>query len=322
MLNPLKRVLIAARRRFVHSRLQASLVTWMAQTGEGADECLKQGSLPLPVHFYSPVPDLEDLKERKVWDVRSELRGIDFRPDAQAAYLLRLGEEYGRECAWPARPNRDGSGFFTENNYFSFGCAAAAHCIIRDHGPRRLIEVGSGNSSMIISAALDMNEADGAPAAMYTVIDPYPSERLETLPGTRPKVIAERVELSDPSLFEQLERGDVLFIDSGHVVRIGGDVNFLFLDILPRLQPGVIVHFHDIDLPYEYPEVYLTNPLRMIWTESYLLQAFLSCNSEFEVLLGMKYLMLDRPDAFREAFPAYDPARHTSVSGSFWIARR
>ena len=306
----------------VSSPAQAALVSWMARTGEGTDASLKKGALPLPVHFYSPVPDLDDLERRDVWGRRSELSGIDFRSDEQVAYLLELGDRFGRECDWSPLPSTDPSVFHTENSSFSFGCAAAAHCIIRDRKPRRLIEIGSGMSSIVLASALAFNERGGTPPAEYTIIDPYPSPRLKTLRGTRPRVIQERVEVVDPRLFEQLESGDVLFIDSGHAVRIGGEVNFLVLDVLPRLKPGVVVHFHDIHLPYEYPKVYATNAtFRMFWTEAYLLQAFLACNSEFDVVLAMTYLMQDRPDAFQRAFPLFDPAKHKAVSGSFWITR-
>ena len=317
------RAVMAVLNAIVSSPGQAALVTWMARSGAGTDACLRKGSLPLPVHFYSPVPDLDDLGRRAVWSRRSELSGVDFRPEAQVAYLLELGDKYGRECAWSAEPSDNPLEFHTENSSFSFGCAAAAHCIIRDRKPRRLIEIGSGMSSIVLSAALSFNERDGAEPTAYTIVDPYPSPRLKTLPGTQPNVVPERVEVVDTGLFEQLERGDIVFIDSGHVVRIGGDVNFLVLDVLPRLKPGVVIHFHDIGLPYEYPKVYATNAaFRMLWTEAYLLQAFLACNSDFEVLLGMAYLMKDRPDAFRQAFPLFDPVRHKSTSGSFWIARR
>lgn len=276
----------------------------------------------MPVHFYSPVPDLDDLRDRDVWNRRSELPGVDLRPEEQVKYLLRLGQQYGPECGWPTEPTNDPSVFHTENNSFSFGCAAAAHCIIRDRRPKRVIEIGSGMSSMILSAALKLNEDEGAQPAEYIVVDPYPSQLLQTVSGTKPKVLAKRVEVLDAAFFRELDRGDILFIDSGHVVRIGGDVNFLVLEVLPRLKAGVIVHFHDIELPYEYPEIYLRNPaFRMLWTEAYLLEAFLAHNSEFEVVLGMAYLMHDRLDAFQEAFPLYDPARHRAVSGSFWIAR-
>lgn len=310
-------------RAIVSSPIQAALVTWMARTGDGTDASLRMGSLPLPVHFYSPVPDLDDLERRDVWSRRSDLKGVDFRPEAQVAYLLKLGASYGLECGWPSEPTNDPTMFHTENMTFSFGCAAAAHCIVRERKPRHLIEIGSGMSSIVLSAALALNEADGAQPAEYTVIDPYPSSHLSTLTGTQPTVISQPVEGVDIGVFEQLERGDILFVDSGHVVRIGGDVNFLILDVLPRLSPGVIVHFHDVGLPYEYPKVYATNPtFRMFWTEAYLLQAFLAFNSEFEVLLAMTYLTRERHDAFQRAFALYDPSRHKATSVSFWIARK
>ncbi len=157
----------------------------------------------------------------------------------------------------------------------------------------------------------------------YAIIDPYPAPLVKSgLPGLT-KIIPERVELVDIALFNNLGEGDILFIDSGHTVRTGGDVNFLFLDVLPRLAPGVIVHVHDINLPYEYPEVYFTNPsFRMFWTEAYLLQAFLAFNSEFEVLLALNYLMTDKKDEFCQAFPYYDPSLHKAISGSFWMRRK
>jgi hypothetical protein len=126
----------------------------------------------------------------------------------------------------------------------------------------------------------------------------------------------------DMKCFDQLGNGDILFIDSGHVVRTGGDVNYLIVDVLPRLASGVIIHFHDINLPRDYPKVYATNPkFRMFWTEAYLLQAFLSCNSQFEIILPMAFLMENHMDRFRTAFPLFDPEMHKHRSGSFWIRR-
>jgi len=183
------------------------------------------------------------------------------------------------------------------------------------------VEIGSGNSSLIFSSALTRNAIEGFPAE-YTIIDPYPSPFVRASLPSITNVIQERVELVNLPLFENLKNNDVLFIDSGHTVRTGGDVNFLFLEVLPRLAPEVIVHIHDIPLPYEYPEVYFTNPaFRMFWTEAYLLQAFLAFNSQFEVMLAMNYLMLERRDEFRRAFRNYNPTRHKAVSGSFWIRR-
>jgi hypothetical protein len=277
----------------------------------------------MPVDFYSPVPDLADLERRNVWDRRSNLVGIDFHPDAQMAFLTKLGLEFGDECNWPPNPTANLDKFYTENGSFSYGCAAGVHCIIRHFKPRRVIEIGSGNSSKVIAAALRLNAEASGGVAEYTIVDPYPTPIIENgLPGLT-RLIKQRVELLEEKFFDQLAENDVLFIDSGHTVRIGGDVNFLVLDVLPRLAPGVIVHFHDIGLPYEYPKAYATNPsFRMFWTEAYLLQAFLCFNDQFKILMAMAYLMTEQQEAFRKAFSHYDPAQHKAISGSFWIRRR
>ena len=141
-----------------------------------------------------------------------------------------------------------------------------------------MIEVGSGNSSLVISSAIRLNEeVDSQTRCEYTIIDPYPGKVISGGVPEVTRLIKDRVEIMDIRFFDQLKENDVLFIDSSHTVRIGGDVNFIILDVLPRLAPGVIVHFHDISLPYDYSKVYFTNPIfRVFWMESYLLQAFLS----------------------------------------------
>lgn len=294
---------------------------FMAKTGIGTDICLKNGFLPMRVHFYSPVPDLDDLRMRHVWEKESELDGIYFRTERQIQLLRKLGKKAGNECNWPTKPTEDPYAFYSENNSFSFGCAASLHSIIRFYKPRRIIEVGSGYSSLVFSSAVTRNGSESEQCE-YCIIDPYPSEKIEKgLPGLT-RLIKERVELQQPDFFDPLSENDILFIDSGHTVRTGGDVNFLYLDILPRLAPGVMVHIHDIPMPYEYPEKYFTNPsFRMFWTESYLLQAFLCFNDHYEIMLAMDYIMTKRLDEFRKAFPHYNPEVHKAMSGSFWIRR-
>ena len=240
--------------------VMAPIISHMARTGVGTDACLRDGCLPMPVHYYSPVPDLADLEQRKVWDRRSDLVGIDFRPDAEVAFLAELGQRFGHECDWSANPAGDPYQFHTENTSFSYGCAASTHCILRRFRPRHVVEVGSGNSSLVVAAALLLNANEYAsPTAEYTIVDPYPRPIIEEGLSGVTRLIRQRVELSDVGVFEQLGENDVLFIDSGHTVRIGGDVNYVILDVLPCLAPGVIVHLHDIPLPCEYPKVYATN---------------------------------------------------------------
>jgi len=305
------------------SPILAPVIAYMAKTGVGTDRCLRWGALPLPVHFYSPIPDLRDLEERRIWDQQSALAGLDFHPEAQIEFLSGLGKQFGAECNWPSDPQANPSQFYTENGTFSYGCAAISHCILRHFKPRHVIEIGSGNSSLVISKALSLNAEDSAEAIEYSVLDPYPRSIIENGLSGVTQIIKEPVERMETGFFDRLCKNDVLFIDSGHTVRIGGDVNYLILDVLPRLASGVIVHFHDIGLPYEYPKVYSTNPkFRVFWTEAYLLQAFLCFNSQFEILLAMSYLMTEHLDKFRAAFPLYDPVQHRASSGSFWIRRK
>ena len=299
----------------------APYVFQMAKSGQGTDECLELGCLPMRVNYYSPVPDIEDLFDRKVFEQRSSLAGVNFYPERQVQFLLELGRKFGDECDWPLRATSDPTQFFLNNGSFSFGCAAALHTMIRHWRPRRILEIGSGNSSLVISAALKKNrDEEPSSSCDYTIIDPYPRDVISSGKLGQTSLHAERVELSDLAHFEALEANDILFIDSGHVVKIGADVNFLILEVLPRLKPGVLVHFHDINLPYAPPTAYYTNPkFRMFWTEEFLLQAFLCGNRNFEVLLAMNFIQTDHMDAFCKAFPHFDRDTNWANSGSFWI---
>ena len=295
----------------------------IAATGELSDECLEAGALPMLVHYYSPVPDIKDLRARNVWSSKSELPGIDFRPEFQINLIKELGEEFGDECGWPENLTTNARGFYTDNKNFSFGCAAALYTMIRKYKPRNIMEIGSGNSSKVIGDAIAQNKKETGEQCNYTVVDPYPNDTTRKIIKEITQLIDERVELVDLKEFEKLKNNDILFIDSSHTVKIGGDVNFLYLEVLPRLNPGVIVHVHDINMPYEYPETYATNTsFRMFWTESYLLQAFLAFNSSFEVLLAMNFIQTDHTDIFCRAFPHFDLEKNWANSGSFWMRRK
>lgn len=297
----------------------AILVAHMARTGEGTDLCYEAGALPLPVHFYSPVPDLADLDRREVWTRRSPLRGIDMNLEGQKALLREMARAHVPECTWPELPGPDPRLFHWANGSFSFQCASLLLYFIRHFKPRRILEIGSGMSSLVISQALQVNQSETGRSCEYQIVDPYPNLPQEGLPALG-RVHARRVEELDPSFFEGLGENDLLFIDSGHTVRIGGDVNHLFLDVLPVLAPGVLVHVHDISLPFEYPRVYYTNPaFRNLWTEAYLLQAFLMFNNAWEVLGAVPYLHSEDPTFLREIFPE-DPS--PLGSGSFWMRRK
>jgi len=300
----------------------APLISRMAQSGAGTDRCLRSKCLPVPVHFYSPIPDIDELERRNVWEKVSPLNGINFQSDQQIEFLSLLGKKFGHECDWPVKVQKPDQ-FCLDNPCFSFGCATSLYAIIRFFQPERIIEIGSGNSSLVIQEALAKNSADGSLTGNHIIIDPYPNPNVKKYFEKTIQLCEQPVECLDPSFFTQLKKNDILFIDSSHSVKCGSDVNYLILEILPILQSGVIVHFHDINLPYEYPKIYATNPqFRMFWTESYLLQAFLSCNNQYEILLAMNYLMKEHSIILQQLFPFYEREKPSRISGSFWIRRK
>lgn len=307
---------------FFLNPLNLTVFRKVAQYGYGGDKCLRKGFLPLPVHFYSPVPDINELKKRRIWDKKNSMSGIVFNAQKQLKLLKKLGQKYGKECEWPLDPTGNTADFYLDNNGFSYGCAAGLYSMIRQFKPKNIVEIGSGHSSKVISQAIQANLKDGQKTC-YTLIDPYPGDYVRKKAIKYHKLIKQKVELVKAQWFNQLGANDILFIDSSHIAKIGNDVNFLYLDVLPRLKPGVIIHIHDISLPYEYSQVYSTKEEnRQFWTEQYLLQAFLINNKDYEILLALNFIMTDHFKDFQKVFPHYQPAIHQAISGSFWIQRK
>jgi hypothetical protein len=275
-----------------------------------------------PVHFYQPIPDTQSLQE-ELWNRPSGLAGINMN-DAVQLDLLRnrfpkFREEYEQ---LPTKATGDRKRFYLDNGLFEGTDALVAYCMVRTLQPRRIIEVGSGFSSLLLGDAATKN-ANSA----LTCIEPYPQEFLRQDFPSLHSLIERKVQEIELDFFSQLQARDILFIDSSHTVKIGGDVNYLFLEVLPRLNPGVIVHVHDIFLPFDYPRDWVTGEFRF-WSEQYLLQAFLAFNSEFEVLMANNYLAHRYSEDLKAAFPNLEKlsaARAQSAKwggGSFWMRRR
>jgi hypothetical protein len=265
-----------------------------------------------PVHFYQPIPDTQSLSET-LWDRPSELVGIDMNDSVQLDLLRQQFSKFRHECEQLAtEPTENPTRFYLNNGLFGGLDALMAYCMVRHFRPRLIVEIGSGFSSLILAEALAKNNEPN-----LVCIDPSPQNFLrQNVPGLR-SLIEKRVQDIDVDFFSQLNPGDMLFIDSSHTVKIGGDVNYLFLEVLPRLEPGVIVHIHDIFLPFDYRRDWVMEQFRF-WSEQYLLQAFLMFNSEFEVLMANSYLNHYRREELKAAFPTLPSWR----GGSFWIRRR
>jgi Methyltransferase domain len=260
-----------------------------------------------PVHFYEPIPATQSLPET-LWSRPSELVGIDMNDSMQLDLLrnhfTRFRDEYDN---LPVEPPPG------QKRPFRGVDALVAYCMVRHFQPRLVIEVGSGFSSLVLGQATGKNKSSS-----LICIDPFPSDLLRkgSIPSLR-SLVERKVQDLDVEFFSQLGSGDILFIDSSHTVQIGGDVNYLFLEVLPRLRPGVIVHVHDIFLPFEYRRDWVVDEFRF-WAEQYLLQAFLIFNSDFEVLLANYYLSHYHQEQLKATFPAL----HGWVGGSFWMRRK
>jgi hypothetical protein len=230
----------------------------------------------VPVNYYSPIPDLRDLLTRpSIWEQPSDLPGVDLNKAGQLSLMEHVLAAFQYECDYRRQQGDDPSEFYTQNDYFGYVSAVAMHSMVRHFRPKRIIEVGAGFSTRVISRAVSMNAEAGAPAELV-VIDPYIDRILpDELPAPY-ESIASKVEDVPLERFTSLREGDLLSIDSSHAVRIGGDVAFLYLEVLPRLAPGVLVHIHDIFLPFNYPMQWLQR--RYFWNEQYLLHAFLIHN--------------------------------------------
>ncbi|MCI0499774.1 MAG: class I SAM-dependent methyltransferase [Planctomycetales bacterium] len=267
-----------------------------------------------PGHYYSPLPDIEwvNAHRDKLYPQKINPGGIDFRTDVQKNLLSELSK-YFTEFNFPGEPTQ-GFRYYCNNTMFGKGGALCLFGIIRRFKPSRIIEIGSGHSSALM---LDINDRFMDRKINFSFIEPYP-ERLYKLLTESDRsccTIFEKDAQEVPvSFFEQLGQNDILFIDSSHVSKIGSDVNYIFFEILPALKPGVIIHFHDICWPFEYPLEWINDA--RAWNEVYLLRAFLQYNNQFDILLFNSYLYSYFPDFYKKA------ADSDGGGSSLWIEKR
>ena len=267
-----------------------------------------------PGHFYSPIPDLDDIRRREATIFRgadAPLAGIDVREEAQLAMLGELGAA-AADHPW-AREARAGVRYWFDNPNFQEGEALVLLGLMRVVRPNRVIEVGSGWSSC---AVLDVNDRFLGGQARCTFIEPYPELLRELVGDEQLDIRAAPVQEVPVALFEELGAGDVLIIDSTHVTKVGSDVNHLTFEVLPRLAPGVLVHVHDIFAGFEYPRTWVYEG--RAWNEAYVLRAFLMFNSAWEIVFHPPFIAARHPQAFAASFP--DAAQKPGAS--LWLRRR
>jgi hypothetical protein len=269
----------------------------------------------MPGHWQSPYPSRADIERAAItWDGPPDaVAGVALRPTEQLELVRALATFKDEVDLAQPDPERR---FRQPNGYFGAADAEALYGMLRQVAPQRIIEVGSGFSTALM---LDVNEQFFDNRIECVLIDPDPSRLEELLRAEdfdRVHLSAMGVQDVPLSTFDSLRAGDVLFIDSSHVVKMGSDVNFLFFEVLPRLPVGAHVHLHDIFYPFDYPRAWIEHH-HWIQAEAYLLRAFLQYNTAFEISLFCDYLLR----FFRAEVASIYPRLAWGKPGSIWLQR-
>lgn len=236
-----------------------------------------------PGHYHSPLPNIKEIKDREeeIFFIPEDIPGINLNIDKQLE-LLKSFQTFYKEIFFSYEKSENYR-YYLNNNWFLSHDAVTLYSFLRHFKPKRIIEVGSGFSSCVM---LDTNEKLLNSSIKLTFIEPNP-ERFFNLLKNKDKesinLITKNLQDVDIEIFEELQENDILFIDSSHVSKIGSDVNKIIFEILPKLNKGVIIHFHDIFYPFEYPQSWIFKH-EYFWNENYIVRAFLEYNEKFEIV--------------------------------------
>jgi predicted O-methyltransferase YrrM len=271
------------------------------------------GVLPIVDHYYQPLINPKKHLKKSLRDDR-DLPGIDFNTAEQLDLLSKFN--YNEELLeFPLQKRKDTEYYY--NNYsFTSGDGEYLYNMVRHFKPGKIIEVGSGLSTLMILNGVNKNKMVNPDyVCRHICIEPYEKQWLEEI---NVELFRKKVEDVDKSLFEELDANDILFIDSSHMIRPQGDVLFEFLEVLPILKPGTIIHIHDIFTPKDYRDEWIYN--HTLWNEQYLLEAFLQFNNSFRIFGALNYLTHHYRKELAEKCPVFEnqPAQEP---GSFWMIK-
>jgi hypothetical protein len=269
-------------------------------------------------HFYSPVVDPADILQRidQIYPTAPVAHGINFNLSSHQSLIENGLKRFLPEYDYPefGTPDSELDYFYTQNSQFSWLDSRALFCFLRLWKPARIVEVGSGYSSLLMA---DVKKRFLSQNNVLQCVEPYPRPFLRRN-DLGLELIEQKVQDVDISFFTSLEAGDLLFIDSSHVSKTGSDANYLYLQVLPQLKPGVRIHIHDIFLPFEYLREWVIDENRS-WNEQYLLQALLMFSSGFKVLFGNYFAFAQFPNEIISAIN--HPKGHGFGGGSFYLER-
>lgn len=261
-------------------------------------------------HFYSPISSLEQIaKNEDIIFKKPEdfIYGINLNLQGQLNLLNQL-ESYYKFFPYNESQSTNFR-YHLDNDYFSSKDAVLLFCLLKHLNPKKIIEVGSGFSSALMLDTCTNTE--------LTFIEPNPQRLISLLrptDETASEILTKQIQRVELSRFKELNENDILFIDSSHISKTGSDVNFIIFEILPILKKGVLVHFHDVFYPFEYPKKWIVEGRN--WNEDYILRAFLMYNEHFEIELFNHYLEVFNHQLFNPM-----PYCKTEQASSLWLRK-
>jgi predicted O-methyltransferase YrrM len=270
-----------------------------------------------PGHYFSPVVDPSEAggyHKKRLNDGLPDLRGIEINSDDMRAFWER-NLSFIQSCPFGTGVDERTSRYYFGNRVYDYGDATILRAMIHDRKPRRIIEIGSGFST---ACTLDVVEELGLQASL-TCIEPNAGRVKRLLRPAdirRVQIIEKPVQEIPLDVFRVLERNDILFIDSTHVLKTGSDVHYELFYILPSLNPGVVVHFHDIHFPFEYPWEWVHERNRS-WNEVYAVRAFLTYNDRFRIVFFNSYFGIFHRCLIQKTYPPF----LKNKGGALWLTR-
>lgn len=263
-----------------------------------------------PGHFYSPITDLEWVRSRKnqIYDVHKPISDIDLNPIFQEEIANEIKSFYTEHKDFLSQCKN----YTSDNIYFKGTDALVTHFLILKYKPSKIYEIGSGFSSALM---YDINQVYFDGRIELLNIEPNPERLFTVLDKKNIHHLRAYIQDVDTHNFEALEDNDVLFVDSSHVSKTDSDLNYILFNILPQLKKGVIIHFHDIFFPFEYPMTWLEQGIS--WNEIFLLRAFLMNNTSYKIVFWNSYMA--HWDEFKDVF---NPEKNENTyCSSLWLQK-
>lgn len=259
-------------------------------------------------HYESPYLSINEIDEIQDENIGSDvLIGVDLNFINQNHFKEIICNKYNLYNQFLNIPYHR---YSIENAWFNKEDALVLMTMVLEFKPKKIIEIGSGFSTCVM---LDVNEYCLNNETEITSIEPYPERLLSKIRINEKnyQLNVNSVQQCDISIFEKLEKNDILFIDSSHVAKSGGDILYEYFKIIPMLQSGVIIHIHDIFFPFTYPKKWLYEG--RCYNEAYILHGFLMNNNEYEIIYFNNFMHSNLVESIGESFES---------GGSIWIRKK